>query len=52
MWTLGWIADALNRPCNNPEIEVTGRVITDSREVKPGGCMWRGAVKTLTVTVS
>lgn len=35
MWTLGWIADALNRPCNNPDIEITGRVVTDSREVKP-----------------
>lgn len=36
MWILGWIADALNRPCNNPDIEVAGRVVTDSREVKPG----------------
>lgn len=36
MWTLGWIANALNRSCQNPDIEVTGQVVTDSREVKPG----------------
>ncbi|WP_122820358.1 UDP-N-acetylmuramoyl-tripeptide--D-alanyl-D-alanine ligase [Varibaculum vaginae] len=36
MWTLGWIAQALNQPCKNPDIKVTGRVVTDSRVVQPG----------------
>ncbi len=36
MWTLGWIAKALNQSCKYPKTTVAGRVVTDSREVKPG----------------
>lgn len=36
MWTLGWIAQALNTSCQNPDITITGTVVTDSRQVKPG----------------
>lgn len=36
MWTLGWIAQALNSSCQNPDITITGTVVTDSRQVKPG----------------
>lgn len=36
MWTLGWIAEALNQPCKNSESIIEGRVVTDSREVAPG----------------
>lgn len=36
MWTLGWIAEALNRTCKNSDTIIAGRVVTDSREVAPG----------------
>ncbi|MBS5963732.1 UDP-N-acetylmuramoyl-tripeptide--D-alanyl-D-alanine ligase [Varibaculum cambriense] len=36
MWTLGWIAEALNRTCKNSDTIIAGRVVTDSREVTPG----------------
>ena len=36
MWTLGWIAEALNRTCKNSDTTIAGRVVTDSREVAPG----------------
>lgn len=36
MWTLGWIAEALNQPCKKAETIIAGRVVTDSREVAPG----------------
>ena len=36
MWTLGWIAEALNRTCKNSDTIISGRVVTDSREVAPG----------------
>lgn len=36
MWTLGWIAEALNRTCKNSDTIIAGRGVTDSREVAPG----------------
>lgn len=36
MWTLGWIAEALSQPCKEADTKITGRVVTDSREVQPG----------------
>lgn len=36
MWTLGWIAEALNQTCKNSDTIIAGRVVTDSREVAPG----------------
>ena len=36
MWTLGWIAEALNQPCKYADTKIAGRVVTDSREVQPG----------------
>lgn len=36
MWTLGWIAEALNRTCKNSDTIIAGRVVTNSREVAPG----------------